>query len=128
MENYHIRYSDTDLAYFSKIIRTKINEAEESLAQLLDSLESSNDQTTSRINGIDDYADYADREFLYVMIARQEKFIYQLEEALRRIGNKTYGICSRTGKLIDKRRLLLVPHTTMSLEAKESRSRDSLAS
>lgn len=128
MEKYHIRYSDADLAYFGKIIRTKINEAEETLAQLLDSLESSNDQTDSRINGIDDYADYADREFLYVMIARQEKFIYQLEEALRRIGNKTYGICSHTGKLIDKRRLLLVPHTTMSLEAKESRPLDSLAS
>ena len=52
------------------------------------------------------------------LAARQEKFLRDLKNALMRIENKTYGICRVTGKLIGKERLKLVPHATLSIEAK----------
>lgn len=118
MLNDRFRYSDEDLKEFEQIILQKLASAEETVSQLLDSLESSKEQASSTINKVDDYTDFAEKEYLYAMISRQEEFIYNLNEALIRIKNKSYGVCRKTGKLIDKRRLILVPHTTLSLEAK----------
>ncbi|MDW3645542.1 MAG: TraR/DksA family transcriptional regulator [Bacteroidia bacterium] len=113
-----LRYSDQYLADFEAVILQKLSEAQATVEQLLDSLESSKEHATSTINSIDDYTDFAEKEYLFTMIQRQERFIYQLKEALVRVKNKTYGICKKTGELIDKRRLLLVPHTALSLQAK----------
>ena len=52
------------------------------------------------------------------MAQRTKKFIENLEMAINRIQNKTYGICRETGKLIPRERLLAVPHATLSMEAK----------
>ena len=117
-----IRYSDAELHEFEALIHRKIQETEESLEQLMDSLQSSNDQTMgSSSYDINDYVDYAEKEYLINMIRRQEKHLYNLNRAIIRISNKTYGICQKTGDLIDKKRLLIVPHTTHSLEAKAIR-------
>jgi DnaK suppressor protein len=115
--NKKLRYSEAELKEFEALIIKKLKEAKESLMQLRDSLQSSNDQTYD----INDYSDSAEKEHLLSLIARQERHIFHLEAALHRISNKTFGICQKTGKLIDKRRLLIVPHTTHSVEAKRRR-------
>ena len=63
------------------------------------------------------------REETAQLAARQQKFIMNLENALLRIKNKTYGVCRVTGKLIAKERLRLVPHATMSIEAKNQQDK-----
>lgn len=113
------RYNNAELREFETLILQKIKVAEESLAQLQDSLDSSNEQNIGRSINFDEFSDFAEKEYLMTMIARQRNHIENLENALVRIKNRSYGICKRTGKLIDKRRLLLVPHTTLSVEAKE---------
>ena len=67
---------------------------------------------------IEDGSDVLSREETSQLAARQEKFIKHLNDALVRIENKTYGICRQTGKLISKERLRIVPHATLSIEAK----------
>ena len=67
---------------------------------------------------LDDGASTFEKENLNQLAARQKKFIDNLEAALIRIENKTYGVCRVTGKLINKKRLELVPHATLSIEAK----------
>lgn len=119
------RYSDPELNDFKQLILEKIATAREELAELTSSLQFINpngvDDTSAAYNTLEDGAATLEKETIHQMAARQKKFIEQLEAALNRIGNKTYGICRVTGKLIPRERLIAVPHTTMSIEAKLQR-------
>jgi len=116
------RYSDVELEKFRKIILKKIDSAEEDLKLLRDSYSnaSSNgtDDTYSSFKSFEEGSETLSKESNTMLAARQEKFIRDLKNALVRIENKTYGICRETGKLISKKRLVLVPHATLSIEAK----------
>lgn len=116
------RYSDTELQEFKEIILEKLRIAKEELAALTSSLSSSNangtDDTAGTYKTLEDGSATLEKEQTNQLAARQKKFIDNLEAALIRIENKTYGICRETGKLIQKERLKAVPHTTLSIEAK----------
>ena len=116
------RYSDKDLASFKKIIVKKIETAQEDLKLLKDSYSnaSSNgtDDTYSSFKSFEEGSETLSKESNTLLASRQEKFIRDLKNALIRVENKTYGICRETGKLISKKRLVLVPHATLSIEAK----------
>lgn len=116
------RYSDKDLKEFEELIHTKLTQAKADLDELRQSLshegDNSTDDTSPTFKMMEDGNDTMSREEVAQLAARQEKFIQSLENALLRIKNKTYGICRVTGKLIPKERLRLVPHATLSIEAK----------
>jgi len=116
------RYSDAELQEFREIINAKLLEAREDLDLLNStmSLRDNNgtDDTSPTFKLIEDGSDVLSREETSQLAARQEKFIKHLNDALVRIENKTYGICRQTGKLISKERLRIVPHATLSIEAK----------
>ncbi len=116
------RYSDTELLKFKKIILKKIASAEADLKLLKDSYSnaSSNgtDDTYSSFKSFEEGSETLSKESNTMLAARQEKFIRDLRNALIRVENKTYGICRETGKLISKKRLVLVPHATLSIIAK----------
>jgi DnaK suppressor protein len=116
------RYSDAELLEFKQIIVDKLTIAKEELSALTKSLNSSNangtDDTAGTFKTLEDGSATLEKEQTNQLAARQKKFIDNLEAALVRIENKTYGICRETGKLIQKERLRAVPHTTLSMEAK----------
>lgn len=117
------RYSDDELKYFQSLIDKKLLKAKEEFKVLKDTLNRTNDEGTDSTSGgntkvLEDGAETAEKENLSQLAARQLKYITNLENALVRIKNGTYGICSVTGKLISKERLEAVPHTTQSIEAK----------
>jgi DnaK suppressor protein len=116
------RYSDDDLKEFEALINEKLTQAREDLSQLKESLshegDNSTDDTSPTFKMMEDGSETMSREEVAQLAARQEKFIQNLENALIRIRNKTYGVCRVTGKLIQKERLKLVPHATLSIEAK----------
>lgn len=117
-----VKYSDEDLQEFKEIILKKIERAEEDLALLESSYKNDanngTDDTAPTFKSFDEGADTMAKEANVQLAIRQEKFIRDLKNALLRIENKTYGICRVTGKLIQKERLKLVPHATLSIEAK----------
>ena len=117
------RYSDKELGEFKEIILKKLDEARndyELLKQTLANTDNNGtDDTSPSFKMIEDGSETMSREETAQLAARQEKFIKHLEDALLRIRNKTYGICRVTGKLISKERLRLVPHATLSIEAKQ---------
>jgi DnaK suppressor protein len=117
-----VRYSDSDLIEFEVLIQDKLKQAKDDLEQLRKSLshedDNSTDDTSPTFKMMEDGSETMSREETAQLAARQEKFIQSLENALVRIKNKTYGICRVTGKLISKERLRLVPHATLSIEAK----------
>ncbi len=117
------RYSEEELKEFEKLILEKLEKAREEYKILKDTLNRTNDEGTDATSGgntkvLEDGAETAEKENLSQLAARQQKYITNLENALIRIKNGTYGICSVTGKLISKERLIAVPHTTQSIEAK----------
>ena len=116
------RYSEADLQEFKGIILDKLRIAKEELSSLATSLSSPNangtDDTAGTYKTLEDGSATLEKEQINQLAARQKKFIEQLEAALVRIENKTYGVCRETGKLIQKERLRAVPHTTLSMEAK----------
>lgn len=116
------RYSDADLEEFRAIVEKKLSMAKDELKylqeQILEITENSGDDHGG--DWMDDSSTNNDIEFLNNMAIRQRKYVQDLENALIRIKNKTYGICLATGQLIDKRRLLAVPTATKSVEAKTS--------
>ena len=114
------RYSDTELNDFKTLIQSKLDVAREEFQELLGNLNSSNSNGEDDIAGktLEDGSATYEKEHNTQLAARQKKFIEQLEAAMIRIQNKTYGICRGTGKLIPAERLRAVPHTTMSMEAK----------
>lgn len=123
MENQGInRYSDSELKEFKELIFEKLNSAKEELYSLAKSLSNPNangtDDTAGTYKTLEDGSATLEKEQLNQLAARQKKFIENLESALVRIENKTYGICRETGKLIQKERLRAVPHATLSMEAK----------
>lgn len=115
-------YSQEELKEFEDLINEKLAVAKDELSQLKQTLSKSNDSgtdnTASTAKLLEDGADTLERENLSQLAARQQKFIINLENALRRIKNGTYGVCVDTGKLISKERLKAVPHTMHSIEAK----------
>ena len=117
------RYSDDELKEFQVLINRKLEKAREEYKILKETLNRNNDEGTDATSGgntkvLEDGAETAEKENLSQLAARQQKYITNLENALVRIKNGTYGICSVTGKLISKERLIAVPHTTQSIEAK----------
>ncbi|MDA1335442.1 MAG: TraR/DksA C4-type zinc finger protein [Bacteroidetes bacterium] len=116
------RYSDKDLGEFQSLIEEKLKVARENYDELQRALshqdDNSTDDTAPTFKMMEDGSETMSREETAQLASRQEKFIRNLENALLRIKNKTYGICRVTGKLIPKERLRLVPHATMSIEAK----------
>lgn len=117
------RYSDEELKEFEQLINEKLEKARGEFKILKETLNRNNDEGTDATSGgntkvLEDGAETAEKENLSQLAARQQKYITNLENALIRIKNGTYGICSVTGKLIPKERLIAVPHTTQSIEAK----------
>jgi RNA polymerase-binding transcription factor DksA len=119
------RYSDAELQEFKALIHKKLDEAEKDYALLRNSLSLSDDHGTDdtgrTFNMMEDGSETLSREEVAQLCSRQETFIKNLQQALVRIENKTYGVCRETGKLIQKERLLLVPHATLSIEAKNAK-------
>ena len=118
-----LRYSDKDLKEFEDLIHEKLASAREDLDQLQRSLshrdDNSTEDTAPTFKMMEDGSETMSREETAQLAARQQKFIQSLENALLRIKNKTYGVCRVTKKLIPKERLRLVPHATLSIEAKQ---------
>lgn len=116
------RYSDKDLEEFKGIVQDKISKAEHDL-ELIKSAYMNNhsngtDDTSPTFKAFEEGSATMSKEANSALAIRQEKFIRDLKNALIRIENKTYGICRVTKKLINKERLKLVPHATLSIEAK----------
>ncbi|MCX6290530.1 MAG: TraR/DksA C4-type zinc finger protein [Bacteroidetes bacterium] len=122
------RYSDKELEEFRAIINKKLLDAKRELVTLQAQLNSANehgtDDTANTFKMLEDGSDSLAKEEAGQLASRQRKFIEQLDNALVRIENKTYGVCRVTGKLIPKERLRAVPHTTQSIEAKLNQYRD----
>ena len=117
-----VKYSEMELKEFKEIILKKIETAKEDLALIRSSYmnDSNNgtDDTSPTFKAFEEGSETMSKESNVQLAIRQEKFIRDLQNALLRIENKTYGICRVTGKLIQKERLKLVPHATLSIEAK----------
>lgn len=115
------RYSEEELKEFEAIINEKLEAARKELAYIKDTLSRKNDSGTDNTGAatkLMEDVDTSEREQMSQSAARLQKFITQLENALIRIKNGTYGVCIDTGKLIPKERLRAVPHTQQTIEAK----------
>ena len=116
------RYNDAELEAFRTLIKEKIVTAQEQLELMKSAYrnDSNNgtDDTSPTFKAFEEGSETMSKEANTQLAIRQEKFIRDLKNALLRIENKTYGICRVTGKLINKERLKLVPHATLSIEAK----------
>ena len=123
MADERLRYSDSELAEFKQIILKKLEQARADYELLRQDITHSNDtqDTSPTFKVLEEGAATLSKEETNRLTAHQMKFIRNLEMALVRVENKTYGICKTTGKLIPKERLMRVPHTTECIEAKESR-------
>jgi|SRR6218665_884377 len=116
------RYSDAELKEFKELILKKLTEAQKDYELLKSTLshkdDHGTDDTSPTFKLLEDGSDVLSKEETAHLASRQEKFIQNLQNALIRIENKTYGICRATGKLISKERLRSVPHATLAIEAK----------
>ncbi len=116
------KYSEADLAEFKELILNKINKAQNDLdlikSAYMNDLNNGTDDTSPTFKAFEEGSETMSKEANSQLAIRQEKFIRDLRNALFRVENKTYGVCKVTGKLISKERLLIVPHATMSIEAK----------
>ena len=117
-----IRYSDQDLAEFKSIIEEKIKHAQEDLVLIESTFKNDSnngtDDTSPTFKAFEEGYETMSKEANVQLAIRQEKFLRDLKNALLRIENKTYGVCRVTGNLIQKERLKLVPHATLSIAAK----------
>ena len=122
-EETKVRYSDADLEDFREIIQEKIDKAYKDLELLksayMNDHNNGTEDTSPTFKAFEEGSQIMSKERNMQLAQRQEKFIRDLKMALVRIENKTYGICRVTGKLINKERLKLVPHATLSIEAKK---------
>ena len=118
-----VRYSDADLKEFKALIEEKIVKAKEDLdlikSAYMNDLNNGTDDTSPTFKAFEEGSETMSKEANTQLAWRQEKFIRDLKNALVRIENKTFGVCRVTGKLISKERLKLVPHATLSIEAKK---------
>ncbi|WP_378179611.1 TraR/DksA family transcriptional regulator [Aquimarina sp. SS2-1] len=121
-----VRYSDADLAMFKEIIVEKMEKAKKDLELLQSAYKNDGnngtDDTSPTFKAFEEGSETMSKEANTQLAIRQEKFVRDLKNALLRIENKTYGICRVTGKLINPERLKLVPHATLSIEAKNMQS------
>ena len=119
-----LRYKDKELNKFKVLIEEKIQKAKADLELLKSSYmndgNNGTDDTAPTFKAFEEGSETMSKEANTQLALRQEKFIRDLKNALIRIENKTYGVCRVTGKLINKKRLHLVPHATLSIEAKNS--------
>lgn len=115
-----VRYSDEELQEFKAIVDEKLAQAQEELRTTEQQIADLNENGFNQQGGdwYDDSTAHTDLEMLQRMLQRQQRFVQDLKNALLRIQNKTYGICTVTGKLISKERLRLVPHATKSIDGK----------
>ncbi len=124
-ENRVSPYNDEELEYFREIILKKRDDAEEELETLQrtlrESMENSSDESAYSFHMADAGTDAQEREKTYMLYNRTRKFVKYLDDAIKRIDNKTYGVCKVTGNKISKGRLEAVPHTQLSIEAKLKR-------
>jgi len=122
-----LRYSDEELEEFRTVIMQKLELAKRDYDQIMRALrhEDSNDvaDTSPTFKILEEGANTLNKEEVGHLAQRQMKFIQNLQAALVRIENKTYGVCRKTGKLIPKERLRAVPHATLSVEAKNEEKR-----
>ncbi|GAA4235259.1 molecular chaperone DnaK [Postechiella marina] len=118
----NVRYSDADLAEFKTLILEKIEKAKHDLELIksayMNDYNNGTEDTSPTFKAFDEGSAVMSKESNSQLAIRQEKFIRDLKNALIRIENKSYGVCRVTGKLINKKRLELVPHATLSIEAK----------
>ena len=118
----NVRYADKDLAEFKVLITEKIEKAQHDLELIksayMNDHNNGTEDTSPQFKAFDEGSAVMSKESNSQLAIRQEKFIRDLKNALIRIENKTYGVCRVTGKLINKKRLELVPHATLSIEAK----------
>ncbi|MGA0941735.1 MAG: TraR/DksA family transcriptional regulator [Flavobacteriaceae bacterium] len=118
-----VRYSDADLKEFKVLIEEKIVKAQQHLELLrsayMNDGNNGTDDTSPTFKAFEEGSETMSKEANTQLALRQEKFIRDLKSALVRIENKTFGVCRVTGKLISKERLKLVPHATLSIEAKK---------
>lgn len=116
------RYSDKELEEFKVLIQGKITKAKEQLELIKSAYKNDStngtDDTSPTFKAFDEGSKVMSKEANSQLAIRQEKFIRDLKNALIRIENKSYGVCRVTGKLINPERLKLVPHATLSIEAK----------
>ena len=116
------RYTDKELERFKKLIVQKIDQAKQDLDLLksayMNDSDNGTDDTSPTFKAFEEGSETMSKEANTQLALRQEKFIRDLKNALIRIENKTYGVCRVTGKLIKKKRLMVVPHATLSIEAK----------
>ncbi|HIP48718.1 MAG TPA: TraR/DksA family transcriptional regulator [Lutibacter sp.] len=126
MNEQFLQYTDKDLAEFKEIIDAKIKQAQRDLSLLESAYKNDSDNSTNdtapTFKSFDEGSKTMSKEANVQLAIRQEKFLRDLNNALLRIENKTYGVCRVTGKLINKERLKLVPHATLSIEAKNRKS------
>ena len=120
------RYSETDSAEFKAHIDKKIEKTTRQLTSLEEQLAYAAESKDNEGDWMDDSSNNMDIEMLEVMANRQRKHLMDLQNALQRVYNKSYGICVLTRELIDKRRLLAVPTTTKSLAAKMDNGRNAV--
>jgi RNA polymerase-binding transcription factor DksA len=117
-----LRYSDADLAEFKEIIVNKMSKAQADLILIksayMNDLNNGTDDTSPTFKAFEEGSETMSKEANSQLAIRQEKFLRDLKNALFRVENRTYGVCKVTGKLINKDRLRIVPHATMSIEAK----------
>ena len=117
-----MRYSDADLVEFKEIIVNKMENAKADLELIksayMNDSNNGTDDTSPTFKAFEEGSETMSKEANSQLAIRQEKFIRDLKNALFRVENKTYGVCKVTGKLISKERLRVVPHATMSIEAK----------
>ena len=116
------RYTDKELERFKKLILQKMDQAKQDLDLLksayMNDSNNGTDDTSPTFKAFEEGSETMSKEANTQLALRQEKFIRDLKNALIRIENKTYGVCRVTGKLIKKKRLMVVPHATLSIEAK----------
>ena len=121
-EDLVVRYSDKDLESFRIIIEEKISKAQRDLELIrsayMNDGNNGTEDTAPTFKAFEEGSQTMSKEANTQLAIRQEKFIRDLKNALIRIENKTFGICRVTGKLINKKRLKIVPHATLSIEAK----------
>ena len=122
MSEVQLKYSKEDLQEFKEIIDKKIERAQEDLVLLKAAYKNDADNgtndTSPSFKSFDEGSEVMNKEANVQLAIRQEKFLRDLNNALLRIENGTYGVCRVTGKLIQKERLKIVPHATLSIEAK----------
>ena len=116
------RYSDKELEEFRVLIQEKIDKAEHDLELIksayMNDHNNGTDDTSPTFKAFEEGSETMSKEANSALAIRQEKFIRDLKNVMIRIENKTYGVCRVTGKLINPERLKLVPHATLSIEAK----------